>query len=116
MTPAVGTLLTAARAVGATVVESPGATVIVIANQTVSDPEELLTLREAARVAATSTRVLRVAVRAGHLTAYGKQRDRAVRRSDLEQWVADRRVASVAGPADKDIESRVRRLARKKTV
>ncbi len=78
------------------------------------DPADLLPLRQAACVAATSVRVLRDAIRAGDLTAFGRQRDRAVRRADLNQWVADRRFAPVRGPDDRDIDRRVARLARRR--
>jgi hypothetical protein len=54
------------------------------------DPGELLPVAEAARVAATSVRVLRDAIRAGLLPAHGGQRDRSVRRSDLDAWIATR--------------------------
>ena len=72
-----------------------------------ADGAELVPLDEAARIAATSKRVLRDAIRAHALAAYGGQRDRSVRRADL-----DTRVAPVAGPADLDIDRRVARLAR----
>lgn len=72
-------------------------------------PDELVPLAEAARIAATSPRVLRAAVRAGDLPAYGRQRDRAVRRADLARWIDGRRVR-VDGVDDPDIARRVRRL------
>lgn len=79
---------------------------------------DLLTLVEAARVAGLpcrrdgqpSTRVLRDAIRAGDLPAFGRQRDRTVRRDDLERWVESRRVVHEAID-DRDIERRMRRLA-----
>jgi hypothetical protein len=77
-----------------------------------ADGAELVPLDEAARIAATSKRVLRDAIRAHALAAYGGQRDRSVRRADLDTWIAERRVAPVAGPADLDIDRRVARLAR----
>ena len=72
---------------------------------------ELVTIARAANVAATSERVVREAIRAGALTAYGGQRDRAVRMRDLVAWIDSRRVKR-DGPADGDIERRMRRLAK----
>jgi hypothetical protein len=73
-------------------------------------PDELLALDEAARLARTSVRVLKDAIRADELPAFGGQRDRAVRRRDLEAWIASRRV-HVSGPDDRDIDRRMRVLA-----
>jgi hypothetical protein len=78
------------------------------------DPSALVPLRDAARVAASSARVLREAIRAGDLVAYGGQRDRAVRRRDLDAWIESRRVPAAAGPDDADMERRMRRLAKRK--
>jgi hypothetical protein len=78
------------------------------------DPSELLPIRDAAREGATSLRVVQDAVRRGDLAAYGGQRDRSIRRSDLERWVTDRRapVASV----ERDQMGRVElRLARRRS-
>jgi len=75
------------------------------------DATALVPLTDAARIAATSVRTLRDAIRAGDLPAHGRQRDRSVRRSDLETWVESRRVRPVAGPSDPDIDRRVARLA-----
>jgi len=74
--------------------------------------DALLTITEAARHAATSRRVLNDAIRRGVLTAYGGQRDRAVRRADLDAWIESRRYTArhVIGPVDADIERRIRRM------
>lgn len=80
-----------------------------------SAPDDLLTLAEAARAAATSLRVVREAIRGGALPAFGGQRDRAVRRVDLAAWIECRRVKPDAADAvvdDDDVERRMRRLAR----
>jgi len=74
----------------------------------------LVPLAEAARLAATSIRVVRDAIRAGDLAAYGRSRDRAVRAGDLQAWVASRRVVAVAGADDADIERRMSRLERRR--
>jgi hypothetical protein len=76
-----------------------------------SAPDDLLPLADAARVAATTLRVLRGAVRAGDLPAVGKQRDRAVRRCDLEAWISSRRVVHAAAGSD-DLDRRIARLER----
>lgn len=76
------------------------------------DASALVPLAEAARAAGTSVRVVRDAIRAGDLAAYGRQRDRSVRRGELERWVESRRSKPVAGADDIDIERRVLRLAR----
>jgi hypothetical protein len=77
-----------------------------------NDP--LLPLAEAARRAATSTRVLREAIRRGDLAGFGRQRDRAVRLSDLERWVESRRLAPTAGVDDPDMDRRVARLLKRR--
>lgn len=74
----------------------------------VDDP--LLPIADAAREAATSVRVVRDAIRAKELPAYGRERDRAVRRSELLKWVESRRVIHKAID-DADIERRVRRIS-----
>jgi hypothetical protein len=89
-----------ARLARAAVVESP------------SDPEGMVPIREAARTAGTSPRVLRDAIRQGELPAFGRQRDRAVRRADLTRWIAARRVPVREGPLDRDIERRMNRIER----
>jgi hypothetical protein len=79
---------------------------------TPTDPEGMVPIREAARTAGTSPRVLREAIRQRELPAYGRQRDRAVRRADLDNWIAARRVPVREGPADLDIERRMNRISR----
>ncbi len=70
--------------------------------------DDLLPLADAARIAA---RVLRGEIRAGHLAAYGGQRDRAVRRDDLCRWIEGRAVKPHAPIDDDDIERRMRRIS-----
>jgi hypothetical protein len=82
------------------------------AEEACEDPASLVPLPEAARVAGTSKRVVRDAIRAGELPAFGRQRDRSVRRSDLQRWIESRRVRVTEGPDDLDIERRVARIAR----
>jgi hypothetical protein len=74
--------------------------------------DALISVRDAARLAATSTRTVRNAIRGGTLRAYGQTRNRAVRRGDLLTWIAERRSESVPGPENDDIDRRMRRLAR----
>lgn len=74
------------------------------------EPSAIVPIVEAARVAGTSVRVVRDAIRAGDLTAYGKQRDRGVRRRDLDVWIETRQLRPVAGVDDADMDRRVRRL------
>jgi hypothetical protein len=116
MTLAVEALVAAAKAAGATVVESAGAVVLVVPTARTADPTELLPLVEAARVAATSVRVVRDAIRSGVLPAVGKQRDRAVRRGELEAWIESRRapVVKVTDEQEQRIEARLRRKRRSK--
>jgi hypothetical protein len=76
--------------------------------------DALIPLAEATRLAATSVRVLREAIRARELPAFGRARDRSVRRDDLDLWIASRRVKPIAGADDADIARRVQRLARAK--
>lgn len=76
------------------------------------DPAQLLSVKEAAGLAATSVGVVREAIRVGDLIAYGGQRDRSVRRADLDAWILARRFAPIAGVADADIERRMERLAK----
>jgi hypothetical protein len=76
------------------------------------DPATLIPVRKAACIAGTSARVVREAIRCHDLPAFGRQRDRAVRRADLERWIESRRVPTVQGPDDGDIERRVARIAR----
>jgi len=74
--------------------------------------DALVPIHEAARIAATSIRVVRDAVRNGELVAYGRARDRAIRRNDLDAWIASREVKPSRGVEDADIERRMRRLER----
>ena len=83
------------------------------AEESTDDPVALVPLVDAARLAGTSVRVMRDALRAGDLAAYGRQRDRSVRRADLERWIESRRAKPAAGPDDVDIERRVLRLAKR---
>ncbi len=83
-----------------------------VAEETSTNPEELVPLGEAARFAATSPRIVRDAISVGHLPAYGGQRDRSVRRRDLGQWIESRKVPVRMGPDDPDIERRMARLER----
>lgn len=58
-----------------------------------SSPDETLVLAAAALAAGTSTRALRAAIRRGEVTAARTGRHIAVRRSDLDVWIASRRVS-----------------------
>jgi hypothetical protein len=111
MIPAVDALVVAAQAAGGTVVQTPAATIIVIPTRPAADPDELVPLKEAARLAATSVRVLREAIRSGALVALGRQRDRSVRRRDLDAWIETRTapVARVAETQSSRVELRLLR-------
>lgn len=100
-----------ARGIEPTIVQTPGATIIVVA-AAAPNADDLLPLPAAAEIAKCSTRTLREAGRAGELTLYGRQRSRTVRRSDLLAWVESRRVRPVEGPDDSDLERRIARLSR----
>jgi hypothetical protein len=76
-----------------------------------TDPTVMVPLAEAARVAGTSIRVVRDAIRGGVLPGYGRQRDRSVRRADLDAWILSRRMKPLPGIDDRDIEARIERLA-----
>jgi hypothetical protein len=78
------------------------------------DADALLPLDDAAAAAGTSKRVLRDAIRAGELPAFGKQRDRSVRREDLDVWIESRRLPVKEGPADDDIDRRISRIQRER--
>lgn len=86
--------------------------IALIAPQNGPSPDDHLPLADAARVAGTSVRVLRDAIRGKELVAYGKQRDRTVRRGDLMSWIESRKVIHPAVD-DKDIERRMARLRAK---
>jgi len=101
-----------ARARGATVIESGGAVVIVLATGAGDAGAELVPLARAAVVAATTERVVREAIAAGELPAFGRRRDRAVKRRDLDAWIEARRVRIDEGPDDDKIEKRMRRIER----
>lgn len=74
-------------------------------------PDDLVPLRDGARIAATSVFVVRAAIRSGELAAVGKQRDRSVRRAELQRWIESRTHKPVAGADDLDLERRMKRLA-----
>ena len=76
--------------------------------------DALIPVAEAARLAATSVRVVRDAIRRGELAAFGRMRDRAVRHADLAAWIASRALKPVEGIDDADIARRVQRLAQLK--
>ena len=76
--------------------------------------DALIPVAEAARLAATSVRVVRDAIHRGELTAFGRMRDRAVRNADLAAWIASRALKPVEGIDDPDIARRVNRLAQLK--
>lgn len=76
--------------------------------------DELVPLKEAASRASTTVRVVRDAIAAGKLRAYGKQRDRSVRVSDLNEWIESRRTPGVLGPDDNDMDRRVAMLAKRR--
>jgi hypothetical protein len=101
---------------GVTVLESAGATIIVLPGASAADPAELLPLLDGARLASTSPRALKDAARRGEIALFGRERSRVVRRGDVLQWVQDRRapVAAVAQDQAARVEARVSRLARGK--
>src|SRR5579864_5357233 len=75
------------------------------------ESDALVPLEEAARLAATSRRVVRDAIRSKELPGYGRARDRSVRRADLDAWIANRRTAPLPGVDDPDMARRFHRLA-----
>jgi hypothetical protein len=90
-----------------------------LAREAASDRPEawddaLIPVAEAARLAATSVRVVRDAIRRGELAAFGRMRDRAVRHADLADWMAGRALKPVEGIDDADIARRVNRLTQRK--
>ena len=97
-----------------TVVRTGSVTVIAITSRVNSASGDLLPLAEVARRASTSLRVVRDAIRAGDVRAFGRQRDRAVRRADVELWIESRAAKPIAGGDvdDDDIAARVRRIER----
>ena len=80
-----------------------------------ADTGTMLPVAHAAQLAGTTVRVIRDAIRAGALPAFGRQRDRAVRRGDLTEWIESRRAVPVVGPDDPDLERRIRRIARRQS-
>jgi hypothetical protein len=114
MSPRIAHAIEVLRAEGGSILDVRTALVIVLPRVHVAgeDGTALLPLAEAARIAATSVRVLRDAIRARELPAVGRQRDRAVRRPDLEKWIASRAVRPVEGPSDADLDRRVAQLAK----
>ena len=76
--------------------------------------DTLIPVAEAARLEATSLRVVRDAIRRGELAAFGRMRDRAVSHADLIAWIGARAFKPVDGIDDADIARRVRRLAEEK--
>jgi hypothetical protein len=109
-------LLALASKAGGTVVRSPLAVVIVLPlDLSTNDPDEHLSLEQARTLGKfRTTRQIREAGRAGALALYGTERTRTVLRGEFVAWLASRRAPPVAGPADVDIERRVRGLARRK--
>ena len=99
-----------ARGIEPTIVQSSGAIIIVLATAG-PNVDGLLSLDEARVLAKLkTTRPILDAVRAGELKAFGKQRSRTVRRSDLLAWVESRSVKPIAGLDDLDIQRRIKRL------
>lgn len=91
-----------ATRLGATVVRAPGAVVIIIPDPT-SRPDDLIPIDVVAQIAKTSVRVVKDAIRKRDLAAFGKERDRCVRRSDVDSWIESRRYAPIAGPDDAEV-------------
>jgi hypothetical protein len=115
VTPALAGIVNAARASGATVLETPGAVVIVLTTAATAAPDDLLSLEEARVLGKLkSTRSIREAGWRGELRLFGSERSRTVRRGDFLQWLESRRTPAVAGPADADVERRMRRIARRR--
>lgn len=104
-------IIAAAERDGATVLRTPGATIIVIPTPLAAG-DDLLPIDEAAALAQCSVRTLRAASRTGDLAVFGKQRSRTVRRADLNAWIESRRVKPEIDVDDHDIERRMKRLAR----
>lgn len=73
-------------------------------------PDDLLPETEACRYAACSKRTLSDARKRNEIPSYGRQRDRAYRRADLDKWIESRRVIHEAVD-DLDIERRMKRIA-----
>jgi len=58
---------------------------------------------------------VRDAIRNRELVAFGRMRDRAGRRDDLDLWIASRQVKPIEGVLDADIERRIARLTRERS-
>jgi hypothetical protein len=102
-----------AKQLGAFVIESRDTIVIVLALPRES-AADLVPLRAAAEIAATSLGVVRAAIRSGDLAAFGKKRDRSVRRGDLSTWIESRAVPVNTGRDDDAIERRMQRIERER--
>lgn len=107
-------IIAAATAAGGTVLRAAGATIIILLDGAPA-ADDLLPKREAAELAQCSVRSLDAGIRTGELAAYGKQRSRSVRRSDLLAWIESRRVRPVAGADDDDIARRMRSIAARRS-
>ena len=78
--------------------------------------DALIPIAEAARLAATSPRVVRDRdLRRGELAAFGRMRDRAVRHADLAAWIAGRLVKPLHGVDDADIAKKGRAAGARQT-
>jgi hypothetical protein len=104
-------LLALARSLGAMIVESPTATVIVVQNATGASAGEFLSELEAMALTKRSKRQLADARRRGDLASFGGQRSRTYRRAELLAWVEGMKSKPVAGVDDADLERRIVRLA-----
>lgn len=76
-----------------------------------SDPDELVSLEQAAEIACTKARTLRTAINSRELAAFGGERDRSIRRRDLEAWIESRKLPPLQTADDEDLD---RRIARKR--
>lgn len=77
-----------------------------------AEPPPFLSYQEGARLVGTSVSSVRKAVRQGDLTAYGGQRDRALKRCDLLAWAEGRKAPILTGEDSPAIAARVARLVR----
>jgi hypothetical protein len=87
------------------------AIVAIVRGRPAESPDDLLPEAEACRIAACSRRTLADARKRREIPSYGRQRDRAYRRGDLQAWIESRRVVHPAMDDD-DIARRVRRLSK----
>ena len=105
--------IAALEADGATVLRTASTIVLVLPQvRDVDVGDELVPIATAAKIAATSTRVVKDAIRGAELPAFGGQRDRSVRRADLTRWIESRRSKPVVVGVDADLQARMRRLAK----